>query len=866
MTSRVLHLVRATRNRFQAAHLSVDLPPRPIVDDAGKQRGYLDHIGYSSGQILVQGWVEGAQQVSLRFGRMTPKTKPDLYRSDVEEQANISPRVGFEIALPVQLDALKQNVAPGLIFEQRDDSNPAIPPIPLEFNNIARHERRVDLAFWRRAIGLTPAAVGWLLTRNDRFKRKIISDLSLDAFSAEQQQFLNSDVFARPAAPKALACRVTIILPVYNAFSLLPAVIDRVLSHTDLPFHLIVINDASSDAEVWPWLAARLAHHEQTPNRTVTLLQNAQNLGFVATVNRGFDIALSGETARPESVSEGPVILLNSDAFVPKGWASRLVAPMMDAEDVATATPMSNDAEIFSTPRICARTDLFSGDVDLVDAVAARLNAQIDDIEVPTGVGFCMALSRGWLKKVGRFDLGFGHGYGEEVDWCQRAKREGARHLAVRNLFVEHSGGSSFGSAEKLAMVAKNNAIISQRYPTYDAEVQDFIRQDPMTTERLALGFALASRRAIAQGGILPVYLAHSWGGGAEIYLEQRIASDLETLGVSAVLRVGTPARWKVELHTTEGVTQASTQDTDVLKQLLNCADRYHLIYSCGVGDPDPVSLPDVLIDLRRKEDQLSVLVHDYFMISPSYTLISSEKCFAGTPQAEQDTTDPFHRSSRPDGTPVSLKDWQNSWGRLIDEADTVIVFSNDSAMHVAQVYPKAAPKIHVVPHRLPQSPRLVKNSSLPDRRPEFRIGVLGGINIAKGALVLQELAARIGAGEFKAELTVIGEVTPEVELDPSSKIHGRYSPQSISDLAEHYALTHWLIPSVWPETFSFTTREALATGLPVLTFDLGAQAEAAAAAPNGHVIPYPKLGTADIQATKAMVDNLVDFMQSAKK
>lgn len=44
-------------------------------------------------------------------------------------------------------------------------------------------------------------------------------------------------------------------------------------------------------------------------------------------------------------------------------------------------------------------------------------------------------------------------------------------------------------------------------------------------------------------------------------------------------------------------------------------------------------------------------------------------------------------------------------------------------------------------------------------------------------------------------------------------------------------------MPSIWPETFSFTTREMLATGLPVMAFDLGAQGEAVREAANGHVV-----------------------------
>ncbi|MEM8582435.1 MAG: glycosyl transferase, partial [Pseudomonadota bacterium] len=62
----------------------------------------------------------------------------------------------------------------------------------------------------------------------------------------------------------------------------------------------------------------------------------------------------------------------------------------------------------------------------------------------------------------------------------------------------------------------------------------------------------------------------------------------------------------------------------------------------------------------------------------------------------------------------------------------------------------------------------------------------------------------------------------------------GTYQSGDISALAERYGVTRWLIPSIWPETFSFTTHEALATGLPVHAFHLGAQGGAVSKARNG--------------------------------
>src|SRR6056297_1390801 len=81
--------------------------------------------------------------------------------------------------------------------------------------------------------------------------------------------------------------RITIILPVYNAFDLLQECLQRVIAHTDLPWRMILIEDRSTDARVAPFLRGWVKD-----KTNVALLENAENLGFVASVNRGLSLAL----------------------------------------------------------------------------------------------------------------------------------------------------------------------------------------------------------------------------------------------------------------------------------------------------------------------------------------------------------------------------------------------------------------------------------------------------------------------------------------------------------------------------------------------------------------------------------------------
>jgi glycosyltransferase involved in cell wall biosynthesis len=143
----------------------------------------------------------------------------------------------------------------------------------------------------------------------------------------------------------------------------------------------------------------------------------------------------------------------------------------------------------------------------------------------------------------------------------------------------------------------------------------------------------------------------------------------------------------------------------------------------------------------------------------------------------------------------------------------------------------------HRVRLRAPQ-PVALPERVIPDSGATV-LGVLGNLNAQKGARVIQGLARRLSATGDPRSIVVIGNVDASISLPARVRIHGGYDNTRIAELARRYGICAWLIPSVWPETYSFATREALATGLPVFAFDIGAQGEAVRAAPNGTPVPH---------------------------
>jgi GT2 family glycosyltransferase/glycosyltransferase involved in cell wall biosynthesis len=819
MIARFLALFR----RYADQHARVRLRKRrlPRLGDGKALDGYVDEIEVDKYALRIGGWSRG-DQVGARVGSQGRWVTPGKFRPDLGQPGDENPQIGFELEMP-------WHGAPVSVAHRLGDKTASIRLRELRAAYALARVRLLPGFLWR-VIWSVPDAFSY--ARTGDFLRRTAVKRKLGLEFVQTAGCLRSDVLDLPAPPVP-DMAVDIVLPVYNAFDVLREALERVEAHTDVPWHLTIVEDRSPDPAIWPYLQAWA---EARPDR-VTLLRPEANGGFLASVNLALD-----RIGRPRR----PVVLLNSDALVPPGWATRLLAPFAEDPDIASVTPMSNDAEIFSAPQICVPTALGAGEGDRLDEAARAFAGHW--VPAPTGVGFCMAMNPRFLALVPRFDPAFGRGYGEEVDWCRRVQQEGGVHVGHAGVFVEHRGGQSFGSEEKWDTIRKHNAIISARYPGYDAEVQDFVRLDPLLTPRLALALTLLGARA---AGPVPVYVAHSLGGGAEHDLQRRITENLAACSGAVVVRTGGVMRWQVEVVTADGIVAGRTEDGDLVLRLLRQLGPRRIIYSNSVGDSEPGQIPEFLVRMALEAEAFEVLFHDFFPISPSYCLLDHDQIYRGPVTATR--TDPQH-VWRARGTQISLRDWQARWGEALALATNVTVFSHSSAEIVAAAYPSVRDRIVVKPH--PHRHGLTPVATVPHRPPV--IAALGNINAQKGLEVLRALASRTQTfGD--ARLVVIGKTDPTRPLPRSVTVHGQYKVSDIPALIERYGITHWIIPSIWPETFSFTTREALATGLPVLAFDIGAQGEAVRAAPNGVAVPLDP----DIGAAPSMLTALQDAVRA---
>eukprot|EP00236_Picocystis_salinarum_P000288 CAMPEP_0183823730 /NCGR_PEP_ID=MMETSP0807_2-20130328/211_1 /TAXON_ID=88271 /ORGANISM="Picocystis salinarum, Strain CCMP1897" /LENGTH=611 /DNA_ID=CAMNT_0026068637 /DNA_START=4646 /DNA_END=6478 /DNA_ORIENTATION=+ len=590
-----------------------------------------------------------------------------------------------------------------------------------------------------------------------------------------------------------------------------------------MPSHVLLIQDGPPDARVTDILKAWVDLERTQRNMTAELLRNGgDQQGFVDAVNLGF----------PRALEVGNhVILLNKDVLLPENWTSRLLQPILLDSNIATVTPMSNDATIFSVPAIGRKVTLECGDVELLDKVAQIWSGPRDAARAPTGVGFCMAMNINFLQKIPAFDTIFRPGYGEEVDWCRRAGILGGVNVGLPSLFVGHVGGGTFGALQKRLLIRTHSRTISSRYPEFDQEVRSFIRNDPMAISRLAMAIVWAWARAI---GLTKIFIAHRGKGGAHRWLENQLNNEIEQGHMPIILRVGKDPPYQITQCTKYGKTMASFQKLEDVYRILDPVKNRLIVYSCGVMHSARQRLPEVLLKLQRQpSDEIKLLVHDYYMISPSYTLLNSDNRYVGVPRPQL-TQDSVHRYINADGSVVELGQWQEEWGQVMHAAKEVEVFSNSSREIILQAYPLAEGKIRVKPHQLLHSPIQLETPICSGLK---GIGVLGDIGVVKGSQVLHALSRILNQEQIEFRVVVLGMLSHPKLLKAPSLVHGGYKWRDVAKLVEKYCIHNFLVPSVGPETFCYAAHEALGTGFPVWGFNLGAQSEALARASNGFLI-----------------------------
>lgn len=610
----------------------------------------------------------------------------------------------------------------------------------------------------------------------------------------------------------SLDCTVDVIIPIYNAYEYTRKCVASVYENTDTDYNLYMINDCSSDERIGLFLEGLKNSDRPIHLKKLVVLENEENVGFIKTVNKGL------------MHSRNHVVLLNTDTEVPYGWMSRLVCPIINDESIASVTPFSNAANICSFPEMVIDNALPEGmSVQDVDYIFRQYGGN-RTVDIPTGVGFCMAMNRKCITAIGAFDVIYDKGYGEENDWCCRARKKGYRNVMVTNLYVYHKHGVSFGelaSKSKERRTKENLRILTDRYPDYMLAVDEFTACDPIKDIRLFMQVIIERRLHVSRSAELVIN--HSLGGGATSYILRRIEHELSHKDFFIMELLPDFVTLKLTFYSLEKYSEFyfNFKQVDVffIKKLKECLK----INSIFINHLFGFQLQMILGMIGKAKLPYTFFIHDFYCVCPRYNLCKENYVYCN---AEKDIANCNECLKHYSGCD-NIVGWRSALENLLVKAKCVVAPSQNTVNIVKGYYPEIA--IKVIEHSIPDYIQKTYSEKFAENG-LFHISVLGAIGIEKGSRILYEVVRAIRASKLPIKITVIGytDVHGEqyISKDKMFEVTGRYENTNISTLLADYRTNIVMIPSIWPETYSYTVSEAIFSGYKVVAFNIGAPAD----------------------------------------
>jgi len=612
---------------------------------------------------------------------------------------------------------------------------------------------------------------------------------------------------------------IDIIIPIENNISSLITLFDNLFRNTDLPYRLILVDDGSQDHAVQEFLQNIVRQRSGT-----VLIHNQQKKGFVQSVNAAAKHA------------KNHFILLNTDVEVPKGWLQRLMRPIIEGSNIASTTPFTNAGAICSFTHFNIGDNLFGNlTVDEIDDFFKRVDPDSISIELPCGVGFCMGINFNAWKQIGSLNKIFGRYYGGEKDWCMRAQTAGYRNVLVPNLFVFHQHAGDSGREFKERYEVENLDILLKLHPSYQQKIEDFIKRDPVKPLRQFLTLLLITNGA--QSGTTLI-IDHSYGGGANTYRQEVIRERLANGEVILLLTYDMDNRiFNLKcLYKEYNLNFTSLNFRNVylllLLELISCKE---IFYNSLVTFPQQLNiLRNIYCYKKNSGVSLTITIHDYYPICPSYILHHSTGMYCNLPVLEICRTCLPTNQYAYHATDRDIDKWRKTWEDILKIADTILCFSESSRALLTKIYSLRPEQITVKPHKLlthfTRKPNIDLSGSM-------NIGVFGEIGLHhKGSKIVIEMAKILENKAPEAKITVIGTLNDTARYK-NLMVTGPYKPLDLPDLIEKYRVNISFFPSIWPETFSYVCSELMELGMPVCCFDLGAQGERVSKFRFGHII-----------------------------
>ena len=612
--------------------------------------------------------------------------------------------------------------------------------------------------------------------------------------------------------------KVDIVIPIYNAFDFTKKCIETVIENTDLKEHtLVLVNDKSPDEKILPMLQKFVKDYSEL---NIELIDSKQNQGFVKSVNIGM------------SHSKNDVVLLNSDTEVTKNWLNKMIETAYVSENVATVTPLSNNATLASVPNFLEE-NVIPDYINLEEYAKLIEECSYKAYpELTTAHGFCMYIRRDAIDEVGLFDSEtFGKGYGEENDFSYRCIRKGLVNLLCDNTFIYHKGTQSF-TEEKEELAKSHWKILTEKYPQNVEMNNDLCIYNPYSYIQDNIKYTLANK--YRKNMLIVVHeffdLENKLVGGTVQHIYDLISNIRKDINchvlyykngkymVKSFFENSTAEMVMGSVISYENMQTYNWQYKTILDKLFSILniDFVHIHHMAH----HYFDLVDTLIE---RQIPYIVSLHDFYLICPTILLLEKGEKYCVNNE-KRDCKECLNALKCIDDNKF-IDNWRNLSYKLLKNAREIIAPTESTKKIFNQFYKDL--NIKVIEHGM-NVDDFIKAEEISEKTERKNIAFLGGINPSKGLNFMKDLIEKANNDELPYNIHLFGKAS-DWKINNSNKnyiFHNTYNRNEIAKILKENNIDLILLLAIWPETYSYTLTEAVISEIPVLALSFGALEE----------------------------------------
>lgn len=345
----------------------------------------------------------------------------------------------------------------------------------------------------------------------------------------------------------------------------------------------------------------------------------------------------------------------------------------------------------------------------------------------------------------------------------------------------------------------------------------------------------------------------HDGGGGSNAYSHELVKIIHADGGV--VLRVYCFENvWFVQ-WSADGML-FFTDSIEELFEVLSVSHSANIIINSLYGYPDiKVAAANIVTLTQTLKATLDFKIHDFYALCPSPHLSDFDDKYCGVPedldvckQCLKKNLRWYHSWYPKENRPVDIVEWRRPFAELFEAATTITFFDPSSIEIASKAFYLNNSKIKVIPHVIKH---FLCDKPI-DITGSLHIGILGTLSHIKGGNVVKKLCEYIDDQGLDIPITVVGHSF--VNTPSKVNIHGNYTPNDLPIIISKRGINVILMPSIIPETFSYTISEAMAMGLPIVAFDIGAQGNRVKQYALGKVVPLDSSPTVILAAIQSVL------------